>query len=895
MHLESKVAREPMAGVPAPRAPSRSGAALLEGKLVPPDVATATVLRTRLVTQLTRAAQRSPLTLLSGSAGSGKTTLAASWVRAQPSEAPIGWITLDAYDDDPATFWTYVLEALAGAGVDVSGIAQPVAGEALHPSVIPGLARAVLAHPQSRPVVLVIDQADHLSSRPILTGLDLFLHHAGRRLHLVMCGRADPGLPLHQYRLDGSMSEIRSAQLAFTAEETREMFHAAGVRVSAPVAQALCEQAEGWAVGLRLAVAPLKQGTDPEQLVTSLAHDDGSVAQYLFAEVLENQPASVRRFLLRISVTAELWPELVSRLSGRPSSARILAGLARANAFVDQSPGASGGYRIHPLFREMLQAQLAFTAPHELARLHRAAATWYAETGHAMDGLRHAIAAEDWTFVTNLLVDELLVGRLLAGTAEFTLQGLDRVPRDLPGPEAVVVRASAAIHTRHQPTASDLAAVAAAGVDPANRLPLRAAAALTLVAATAVGDARTDSSGPTLDAAAALVAALPADQASSAILAAGRALGALAGDAPTAEIVSTLRAAAAASASVGSRRLGDPILGSLALLEAYDGRLNRAEQLAGEAENASGTRGTAETERSATVAAALALVALDRWEVDTARDWLARARLRSAVPEAPFIGPVLATLQSRLLRLRHEHDLAEAALRDHLDDGRLPRWVREVVVTEGVRTRFARGQIGDALAMLDRFDDGTRWDGVLRATASVLGGPAAEPPADTGERTPPVLLVEAAIVRACRDLQDGSVPLAVTELLRALDVAARDTLRWPFFDAPAPARRLLRMHPQLQAPTAWLSPSSSPVAVRRPASGAGQPRAEEAPLVTQALSERELEVLEQLAGMLSTAEIAATMFISVNTVRTHIRSILRKLSATRRNQAVRRARELGII
>src|SRR3954468_7961638 len=854
MHVESKVVRELRAGLAVPRAPSPTVVALLAGKLVPPDVATATVQRGRLVTLLTRAAQRSPLTLLSGPAGSGKTTLAASWFHAQPRGAPIGWVTLDGYDDDPATFWTYVIEALSGVGVDVSGIAPPTAGEALQPSVIPGLARAVLAHPQSRPVVLVIDQADHLSSRPILTGLDLFLHHAGRRLHLVMCGRADPGLPLHQYRLDGSISEIRSAQLAFTADETRELFHAAGVRVSAPVAQALCEQAEGWAVGLRLAVAPLKQGTDPEQLVTSLAHDDGSVAQYLFAEVLENQPASVRRFLLRISVTAELWPELVSRLSGRPSSGRILAGLARSNAFVDQSPGAPGGYRIHPLFREMLQAQLAFTAPHELARLHRAAAGWYVETGHAIDGLRHAIAAEDWTFATNLLVDELLVGRLLAGSAEFTLQGLDAVPSELPSPEAAVVRASTAIHARHRPTAADLAAVAAAGVDPANRLPLRAAAALTLVAATAVGDARTDDAGPTLEATEALVAELPAEQASHAILAAGRALAALGGDAPTTEIVATLRAAAAASAAVGSRRLGDPVLGSLALLEAHEGRLNRAEQLAGEAENAGAARGTAETDRSATVAAALALVALDRWEVDTARDWLARARLRSVTAESPFIGPVLATLQSRLLRLRHEHDLADAALRGHVDDLRLPRWVREIVITEAVRTRFARGQIGEALVMLDRFDDGTRWDGVLRATASVLGGPDAQPPADTGgERTPPVLHVEAGILRACRHLQDGTVPLAVSELLRALDVAGRETLRWPFFDAPAPARRLLRMHPQLQAPTAWLSPSAAPVAVRRPASGAGQPLAEEAPLVTQALSERELEVLEQLAGMLSTA------------------------------------------
>jgi LuxR family maltose regulon positive regulatory protein len=642
-------------------------------------------------------------------------------------------------------------------------------------------------------------------------------------------------------------------------------------------------------------VAPLKQGTDPEQLVTSLAHDDGSVAQYLFAEVLANQPASVRRFLLRISVTAELWPDLVSRLTGRPNSGRILAGLARANAFVDQSPGAPGGYRIHPLFREMLQAQLAFTAPHELTRLHRAAAAWYVETGHAIDGLRHAIAAEDWTFATNLLVDELLVGPLLAGTAEFTLQGLDGVPPDLPDPEAAVVRASTAIHTRHRPTAADLAAVAAAGMDPTNRLPLRAAAALTFIAATAVGEAETGDAGPTLEAAEVLVAELPADQASTAILAAGRALAALAGDAPTGEIVATLRAAAAASAAVGSRRLGDPVVGSLALLEAHEGRLNRAEQLAGESETASAARGTTETDRSATVAAALALVALDRWEVDTARDWLTRARLRSVTAESPFIGAVLATLQSRLLRLRHEHDLADAALRDHVDDRRLPRWVREVVVTEAVRTRFAHGRIDEALAMLDRFDDGTRWDGVLRATASVLGGPDAQPPADTGgERTPPVLHVEAGILRACRHLQDGTVPLAVSELLRALDVAGRETLRWPFFDAPAPARRLLRMHPQLQAPTAWLSPSSAPVAVRRPPA-TGRAAAEEAPLVTQALSERELEVLQQLAGMLSTAEIAAAMFISVNTVRTHIRSILRKLSATRRNQAVRRARELGII
>ena len=292
MPTELNAVRSAQVDIPVPRAPTDRGVALLAGKLFPPEVAPATVLRPRLVSLLARAAQHSALTLVSGPAGSGKTTLAASWLRAQPAGAPIGWVTLDAYDDDPATFWTYVLEALSGAGVDVGRVVRPVPGEAAA-SVGPARRSRWPSSPTPRrgPVVLVLDQADHLSSRSILTGLDLLLRNAGRRLHLVMVGRCDPGLPLHQYRLDGSMAEIRSAQLAFTPEETRELFHAAGVRVSAPVAQALCEQAEGWAVGLRLAVAPLKQGTDPEQLVISLAHDDGSVAQYLFAEVLANQPA----------------------------------------------------------------------------------------------------------------------------------------------------------------------------------------------------------------------------------------------------------------------------------------------------------------------------------------------------------------------------------------------------------------------------------------------------------------------------------------------------------------------------------------------------------------------------------------------------------------------------
>ena len=141
------------------------------------------------------------------------------------------------------------------------------------------------------------------------------------------------------------------------------------------------------------------------------------------------------------------------------------------------------------------------------------------------------------------------------------------------------------------------------------------------------------------------------------------------------------------------------------------------------------------------------------------------------------------------------------------------------------------------------------------------------------------------MIRACQLLEAGRVPAAAEALAAALDLARPELLRWPFVDTPPQARRLLRTHPELQDLGAWLNPSSGCTAAR-PAGTAPRRRPQE-PQVVQDLSDREMEVLRYLAEMLSTAEIAATMFISVNTVRTHIRSILRKLAVSRRNQAVR--------
>ena len=485
MPSESEVVHDLAAGVPVPRTPARPEASLLTGKLVPPEVAPATVVRGPADDRAhpRRPAERRHPAERSRGVGQDDARRR-RWLHAQPGGSPIGWITLDAYDDDPATFWTYVLEALDGAGVDIDRVSRPVPGEAVHPSVIPGLALAVLAHPRSRPVVLVIDQADYLSNPLIMTGLDLLLRNAGHRLHLVLCGRADPGLPLHKYRLDGSMAEIRSAQLAFTPEETRELFHAAGVRVSAPVAQALCEQAEGWAVGLRLAVAPLKQGIDPEQLV-DLARPRrrqrgpvplrggargpaGLGAPVPSADQRHRGPGAragqpvvgspQRRPHPRRSGAGERLRRAVTRCAGRvpdpsalPGDAAGAAGLHRA---ARARPPASRWRRPGTRRPGTRSTGSGTRSPPRTGASRRASWSTRCWSAGCWRGRRSS--------------------RCRASTAYRA---------NLPGAEAAVVRAATAISARHAPTPADLATVAAASFDPANRLPLRAAAALTYVAA----------------------------------------------------------------------------------------------------------------------------------------------------------------------------------------------------------------------------------------------------------------------------------------------------------------------------------------------------------------------------------------------------------------------------
>jgi LuxR family maltose regulon positive regulatory protein len=180
-----------------------------------------------------------------------------------------------------------------------------------------------------------------------------------------------------EYRRTGLLSEIRDEELAFTVAETHALLAGLGAPVTSATAAALTAATGGWALALRLAAGCLRRGASPERLAAAVTGDEGSPVQYLTARLLDDQPAGTRRLLLRISVTGELWPELVTRLTGDVADG-FLADLARAGAFAEDAPAAPGGYRIHPLLRELLAAQLRFERPCTVTALHWICAVWFA-------------------------------------------------------------------------------------------------------------------------------------------------------------------------------------------------------------------------------------------------------------------------------------------------------------------------------------------------------------------------------------------------------------------------------------------------------------------------------------------------------------------------------------
>ncbi|MFJ8636007.1 LuxR C-terminal-related transcriptional regulator [Streptomyces sp. NPDC093568] len=846
--------------------------------------------RERLVEHLDQAL-RTPLTMVNGAAGAGKTLLVADW--AAGLGQPVAWLTLDAAIQSPRMFWAHLLQALRLSGAPVAGIGGPAGTGGVGRTLLARLA-ARLAEGE-RVVTVVLDEYDRISAPEISRQLEFVLHHAGPGLRLVIVTRTEPLLPLHRYRAAGAMTEIRNAELAFTPEETVALLERHGLRLPVPAADALVDRTGGWAAGLRLCALAARHAPDPEAYLKEFEAGHSTVADFLLAEVLERQPPPTQDLLLRVSVLERFCVGLADALTGRADAESILAGLHRENAFVEDL--GHSWYRLHPLFREILRAHLRERSAELEPELHLRAARWLGRSGLLPEMLAHGAAAGEWDFTARAFVDDLAIGQLFTGLRSDDLAELfSGMGPGTTSPAADLVRAArdlsrcdldhalAHLHHAEERLTSDAAETAeTSGTPAAARL---SCALLQALAARQAGSPRRAEQA--VRTARELEEEVPAyllrkhpelsalllTHLGSTRLWAGR----------FAEARDALTAVADGTAGAATALPREESLEHLALLDYLDGWPTRAEHQAAAAMTETERFSLPQESVSALGRLVLAAVAVDRNELAEAQALLDQTRDCAARDPVTAAGRSIAT--ARLLLARGRTRAALAATEPAVTADVVSPWERGQAALVASAAHLAEGRPDEAAQVLAPVtgEQPTCAVGAARAHLAAGDPDTALKLLDVigGEtRTGPAVLVRAMLLRAQAAHTAGDAAGARRLLARALTEARRERLRLPFLEAGAWLGPYLAGEPLRGLAAGWLAPGSD--------------SSEPAPLMVERLSGREHDVLERLAQMMSTEDIAADLYVSVNTVKTHLKSVYRKLSVNRRGDAVRRARELHLL
>ena len=903
---------------------------LLETKLYVHPPPSGLVSRSRLSERLDAGAA-ARLLLVSAPAGFGKTTLLAAWLAAAPSDRAVAWVSLDQGDNQPHTFWSYVVAALETTAPGVGDKARSLL-RAVPPAPTATVLTTLLndLNAVDGDIVLVLDDYHVINSLEVHEGMAFLLEHAPPRLHVVVTGRADPALPLARLRARGELVEVRAADLRFTPEEAAEYLNGAmGLGLTAVDVTALADRTEGWIAALQLAALSMRGRTDTAAFVSGFAGDSRYVVDYLVEEVLTRQPENVEKFLLQTSILDRLTGPLCDAVTAGTGGKAMLESLDRANLFLVPLDDRRRWYRYHHLFADVLRARLLDEQPDLVPTLHGRASEWFEASGERDAAISHALAAGDPERAADLV--ELAGPSLRRLRHEGTLRRwMEAIPEEQFRTRPVLSNGYVgALMSTGQIDGVEpylriaerwLDAMAAEGGRPGDRpagmvvvdqeglrtLPIwvaihRAGQALLL------GDA----AGCLSHARRARDLAYPDDglgqAAASALIGLASWHG---GDVAAAQdgyadswqhmqraghiadifglavtlgdlhiVQGRLRQAAGtyeAALRLGAEQDGPVLRGTadmyvgLAALHRERDDLATATELLQRSEGLGEHVGLPQNHHRWRIA--MARVHEAEGDLDVAAGLLADAERLYAGDFSPDVRPVPA-MRARLSIVRGDLDAAR-------------RWARKRDVSPLDQVSYLREFDHLTLARLllaeyrreHRVSSGQQASELLQRLLH---------PAENGGRTGSV--IEVLVLQALTHQARGDTVAALGPLEQALALAEPEDYVRTFTDEGPPMRALL---------SAAAERGIAPAYVRRLLDSSGATRSRATPSTTgmvEPLSARELEVLRLLATDLSGPDIARHLSVSLNTVRTHTKNIYAKLGATSRRVAVRRATELDLV
>jgi len=404
---------------------------LLSSKLFIPALRPSLVPRPRLIQELNEGlAAKRKLTLISAPAGFGKTTLTVDWLR--QTNLPAAWLSLEEADNTLPRFLAYVGAAFQQVDEEIGAQLRNAIQSPQLPAVEPlliGLLNEIAA--RTDPLLLVLDDLHVITDTSILQGVEFLLRQQPAQLHIVILTREDPDLPFARLRARNQLTELRALDLRFRREEAdiflREVM---GLALSEQDVAVLEDRTEGWAAGLQLAGLSMQKQSERRSFIEDFSGSHRYILDYLTGEVLQRQPESIRSFLLQTAVLERLTGTLCNALTGRQDGDAVLAQLEAANLFIIPLDEERRWFRYHHLFSDLLRSQLGRTQPESIPELHRRASSWYARHGEIQAAIDHAIQGMDLTLAASL-IEQHALPKLYQGQIAMVVSWFKKLPDEV--------------------------------------------------------------------------------------------------------------------------------------------------------------------------------------------------------------------------------------------------------------------------------------------------------------------------------------------------------------------------------------------------------------------------------------------------------------------------------
>ena len=859
-------------------------------KLHIPGPPTIVVERSGLVSRLSDSVASCRLTVIEAPAGSGKTTVLACWIaRDHPR---VAWISLDERDNRVDRFLAHLLAALAPLIEVASPSDDRLTSDEGREEVVAEIVDAISRLDEA--AAMVLDDYQNVESSDVNEIVLRIVDESPETLGVVIASRSAPPLPLARLRVRGALGEIGTEDLRFPAEDAGHLIHQlSGVELTSEALQALNWRTEGWAAGLQLAALSLRRAQDPSLFIESFSGDHRHVVDFLMEEVWASIDPETKTHLMRLSVVSSFNASLCDALSGETTGRQVIDHIDKLNLFLVPLDSQREWYRFHRLFADLLKRQLD-ESEIDVKQLHRRAARWFSASSMSEEELEHWYLAEEWTRFMDMAVEcrnDVWTYR----PEDWIRPALCEVPDD----EAVEHRQFLELLAIYLITLGDVPTAlsklnlldrATRDDEPNQRAPYLAIRAF-LFAASGRDPVSAES-----QARSALETASPAD--GSTLARARLALAIALLDLGFSEEAEELLAT---ESSV--ERRGDSYLTFIGA------RVRRVQaSLASGKLNAALLRlDTLDVERKRRARFPVVMCELFRAQI-----LLQRARfsdcekcLRSAfslIEEGRGLQQHSAQiLSARVHYCSRDFEMAASALGTaialatrasnpsqvreaeaflatlHLASGqsaRLEAWMEEIGLEGYCRHPLIREreQLTMVKALIAR--------GEL-VEAGKLAGEAAEN-ARLQRRLP--IVIEALCLEALAGERAGRHRSARSTLEVALELAAPDDIRLTFVELGEQLEPLAsRLH---LAYDPWSRIASEPSRCR--------PQEAQRSLLVEPLSDRELEVVAELLSGRSNKEMAEKLFVSTNTVKTHLRNIYGKLGVHSRGQAMAQARALGL-